>query len=181
MVSPGPLKPLLGWPSLPQWRRGAAIALAGLACLAVMAPFAPFLEFSPEPFTIRTLGRIGSVTDKFQPVATQIDANTQAALTDHTDPLARGRYLVMTACTECHGPKLQGLDIVKAPSLLVAAAYSQDDFAKLMRTGVGVGNRNLGLMAEVAQMRFVAFTDEEVDAVRTYLDAFVKEGGTRLP
>ena len=141
----------------------------------------PALDGVEPELTIRTLGRIGIVTDKFQPVATQIDASARIALPNHTDPLARGRYLVMTACTECHGAKLEGLDIVKAPSLLVAAAYSKNDFAKLMRTGVGVGDHKLGLMAEVAQMRFSAFTDAEVDAVRTYLDAFVKQGGTRLP
>jgi hypothetical protein len=38
-----------------------------------------------------------------------------------------------------------------------------------MRTGRGLGDRKLGLMAEVAEVRFKLFTDEEVRAVRNYL------------
>jgi len=131
--------------------------------------------------SMRALGRIGIVTNKFQPVATQIATNARANTPNRRDPMSHGKYLVMTACTECHGAKLEGSEIVKAPSLLVTAAYSKEDFARLMRTGMGVGNRKLGLMTEVGQVRFSSFTDKEVEAVRTYLEAFVKQGGTRLP
>ena len=131
--------------------------------------------------SMRALGRIGIVSGKFTPVAEQIVANARADSPNRADPLSHGKYLVMTACTECHGARLEGSEFVKAPSLLVAAAYSKEDFARLMRTGVGIGNRKLGLMAEMGQVRFSSFTDSEVEAVRTYLEAFVKQGGTRLP
>ena len=141
----------------------------------------PAIDGVERELTLRALGRIGVVTQKFQPVAQQIRGDEAHQPPDRSDPLSHGRYLVMTACTECHGARLEGSEIVKAPSLLVAAAYSPDDFAKLMRTGTGLGNRELGLMGEVGRVRFASFTDPEVDAVRTYLEAFVKQGGTSLP
>ncbi|HEY4367579.1 MAG TPA: c-type cytochrome [Steroidobacteraceae bacterium] len=131
--------------------------------------------------SIRPLGRIGILTGQFKPVATEIPAAPLRTDADNSDPLAHGKYLVMTACTECHGANLEGSDFLQAPNLLAAAAYTNDDFFRLMRTGVGIGNRNLGLMTEVAAARFAAFTDDEVAAVRTYLDAFARQGGTSLP
>jgi mono/diheme cytochrome c family protein len=141
----------------------------------------PALDGVERELTLRPLGRIGIVTDKFRPLATEVTANGTARAPDRTDPMSHGKYLVMTACTECHGANLEGSDIVNAPSLLVAAAYSKEEFARLMRTGRGIGERKLGLMAEVGQVRFSSFTDAEVDAVRTYLEAFVRQGGTALP
>jgi len=38
-----------------------------------------------------------------------------------------------------------------------------------MRTGIGIGNRKLGLMTEVGETRFPRMTDEEVNAMRDYL------------
>lgn len=140
----------------------------------------PAVDGIPREMTLRPLGRIGLVLNEFKPVAAQVDTRAPASV-DRADPLSHGRYLVMSACTECHGANLQGLEIVQAPGLIIAAAYSQEEFKRLMRTGVGKGGRKLGLMAEVGQMRFSSFTDEEVDAVRTYLDAFVKQGGAALP
>jgi cytochrome c553 len=141
----------------------------------------PPIDGVERELTIRPLGRIGIVMNKFRPLATEVAAERTASAPDRADPMSHGKYLVMTACTECHGAKLEGSDIVKAPSLLVAAAYSKEQFAQLMRTGTGIGNRQLGLMSEVGQVRFSSFTDAEVDAVRTYLEAFVKQGGTALP
>jgi cytochrome c553 len=128
--------------------------------------------------TLRPLARIGILTGQFTPVAAQIQADGGSRQTpDSSDPLARGRYLVMTACTECHGLDLQGSAFLKAPSLLIAAAYSSEDFAHLMHTGTGMGGRKLDLMAKAAKGRFSSFTDEEIAAIRAYLDAFVRNGG----
>src|SRR3954464_2973817 len=128
---------------------------------------------------LRLLGRVGVLQGKFLPQATQVESlpppNTSAA-----DPLAQGRYLVMTSCTECHGATLQGSEFVNAPNLSVVAAYSDGDFTKLMREGVGLGNRNLGLMSEVAQSRFTHFTDTEVQAIRQYLSTFARSQSSQL-
>lgn len=80
-----------------------------------------------------------------------------------------GRYLANTTCTECHGDDLRGEIDGSTPSLAVAAAYSQEQFAVLMRTGQPLGDRELGMMGGVARSRFVRFTDEELAALHGYL------------
>jgi mono/diheme cytochrome c family protein len=127
------------------------------------------------------IGRIGILTDKFVPVVAQIEPGIDRTQPDPNDAVERGRYLVMTSCTECHGTNLQGLDSLKAPNLLIAAAYSEEDFAHLMRDGIGMGNRELGLMSEVAKARFKTFDDADVHAIRTYLSAYVQGGGATVP
>ena len=85
------------------------------------------------------------------------------------EPLAHGRYLAMTVCTECHGDDLRGGLDDFAPSLAVVVAYSLDDFRKLMRTGEPIGGRELDLMARVAASRFSYFTDLEIEHLHDYL------------
>ena len=131
---------------------------------------APLREGPMREVTIRSLGRIGVVTGKFKPLATQVPRDLRhTATTDRSNPLVLGQYLVQTTCTECHGTDLQGSEFLKAPSLEVSAAYSNADFDRLLRSGVAIGGRLLGLMTEVGQTRFPAMTDEEVIAVREYL------------
>lgn len=81
---------------------------------------------------------------------------------------ALGRYLAVTICGECHGENLGGfMDFT--PNLALTVAYSREDFGRLLREGVPIGDRELGLMAEVAQARFSHFTEAEVDALYNYL------------
>jgi hypothetical protein len=49
------------------------------------------------------------------------------------------------------------------------ADYSPEAFTQLMRTGKGLGERDLKLMSEVARSRFVNFTDEEISELYRYL------------
>jgi cytochrome c553 len=131
---------------------------------------APMSDGPMREVTIRSLGRVGVVVGKFKPLATQIPVDARRiSSADRSTALAFGNYLVMTACTECHGQDLQGSQIVHAPSLAVSASYSNADFDRLMRSGVAIGGRLVGLMSEVGQTRFPALTDEEVVAVREYL------------
>jgi cytochrome c553 len=83
------------------------------------------------------------------------------------DPLNLGEYLARTSCSECHGNKLEGGG--GTPNLTVAAAYSSEDFIKLMRTGVALGGRDLRLMSGVARTRFSHLTDAEIGALHAYL------------
>lgn len=89
------------------------------------------------------------------------------------DPsIALGEYLAMTSCNECHGFDLQGLQPwggESAPSLIVMAAYSKDDFVRLMREGIPSSGAELPMMGPVARGRFVHWTDEEVDALYAFL------------
>lgn len=98
--------------------------------------------------------------------AVRLDATNSA-------PEVLGEYLAMTTCTECHGSDLSGWPGQNIPPLAIVAAYSPEDFATLMRTGVPIGERELGLMATVAVNRFAHFTDEEIAALHTYLQTLV--------
>lgn len=91
---------------------------------------------------------------------------------DAEPALARGEYLAMTTCNECHGLDLRGAvfpgDVT--PDLAIASAYPEEDFRRLMRTGVGIASRgDLGLMSEVAKERFAHFTEREITDLRSYL------------
>jgi cytochrome c553 len=87
---------------------------------------------------------------------------------DREHPVEFGQYLARTICSECHGATLQGQDTT--PNLhVMAQAYSPENFATLMRTGVAAGNRQLGLMSQVAVSRFAYFSEKEVAAVYAFL------------
>lgn len=90
-------------------------------------------------------------------------------------PHARGRYLALTVCTECHSMDLAGAPDGSAPNLAIVVAYSEPQFAKLMRTGVPLGGQKLGLMELVALERFSNFTEDEVRDLYGYLVARAKE------
>ena len=79
-----------------------------------------------------------------------------------------GKYLAVIACGECHGTSLAGTPSF-TPHLAIAKAYSEEAFARLMREGVGLGDRELGLMSEVALKRFKHLTDDEVTRLWQYL------------
>lgn len=118
------------------------------------------------------LGRAIIALGQFPPAADMIDhAQPRLAASPESGAEAFGRYLATTLCTECHGMDLQGEPDGSTPNLVVAAAYSAEDFARLMRTGVPLGDRELDLMAEVARKRFSNLTDSEIEALHAYLKA----------
>ncbi|WP_425410104.1 c-type cytochrome [Hyphococcus sp.] len=92
---------------------------------------------------------------------------------------ARGEYLAMTMCNECHGLDVRGQMLFgpPTPDLAMVAAISRADFERLITTGVGVGvgGRELGLMGLVAPDRFPALTSEEIDALYAYLVSLAGE------
>jgi mono/diheme cytochrome c family protein len=84
------------------------------------------------------------------------------------DPVRYGRYLAINACAECHGVNLDGGNQF-APPLDVARSYAPEDFSRLLRTGVGAGDLDLGLMSQVARLRFSQLEDAEIAAMYQYL------------
>lgn len=91
-----------------------------------------------------------------------------------TEALALGRHLALTTCSECHGWDLDGFgDPGGAPPLAIAKAYTDEQFAKLLRTGevLSGGKSASGLMSGVATYRFNAMTDAEIQALKDYLDS----------
>jgi mono/diheme cytochrome c family protein len=91
-----------------------------------------------------------------------------------TEPLALGRHIAYTTCTECHGTNLEGWgDGDPAPSLVVVAkAYTAEHFVRLMREGTAANGQDTAtMMSGVARWRFRTMTDEEIAALKLYLDS----------
>ena len=96
------------------------------------------------------------------------------ALTQQTNPdprIARGEYLAMTSCNECHGFDLRSHAPWPdtAPDLIVVGAYTPEQFTTLMREGVPSNGAELEMIGPVARGRFTHWTDEEVADLYAYL------------
>ena len=117
--------------------------------------------------SIHLMGRALVAMNQIKPVARQIDeAKGEPAILP-----GRGAYLVMNACSECHGQDLNGVPMANAPSLVVVKGYSAEQFARLMHDGVGVGEREFELMTPTAKARFSHLTADEVQAVYEFLQS----------
>lgn len=128
----------------------------------------------PEPaFTERTRQEIAA--GKFASSASDVAEYAAAWPPDAGQDHALGHYLVRATCAECHGMDLRGGEPMAGgkgpPDLRIAAAYDLEAFRLLMRTGVAPGERDIGLMGEVARGRYSRFADAEIDAVHAYLKA----------
>lgn len=122
--------------------------------------------------SVGPLGRLGIVTGKFKPVAQLIaDAVPPPAATSQESEF--GRYLARTICAECHGTSLRGAANPEFTSrdLRVVSAYSQEAFTRLLRTGVGLGERQLGAMSKQGRNNLTHLTDSEIAALYSYLHA----------
>lgn len=82
-----------------------------------------------------------------------------------------GRYLARTSCARCHGTSLRGDSSpdFTSPSLQVVAAYPEDAFAQLLRTGVALGGRKLETMGAWVRGHLSELTDSEIAALHSYL------------
>nr|WP_162435437.1 c-type cytochrome [Pseudoxanthomonas koreensis] len=92
------------------------------------------------------------------------------------EPLALGRHIALTSCSECHGHTLEGWggDDPTPSLVLVNKAYTPEKFARLLRTGevAAGGDSTSGLMTGVADSRFAhTLTDGEIEALKLYLDS----------
>jgi cytochrome c553 len=116
---------------------------------------------------IRPIGRVILAMGDFKSAAQYVNDSPRAAA--GSDAAGRGRYLVMSACTECHGQDLNGREDAKAPPLSVAKGYSVEAFSTLMHEGIALGGRETELMSPTARARFASFTPEEAAAVYEYL------------
>jgi mono/diheme cytochrome c family protein len=118
------------------------------------------------------LARIGIVTGKFRSEAALIGKAREQQPLFVALPVERGRHIAAVACAECHGLSLQGgAGPLPAPDLTIAAAYDLDEFKRLMHTGVAAGDRDLGLMSQVARNRFARLAEDEVEQLHAYLRA----------
>jgi len=137
-----------------------------LAYVASLPPSPP-VEGS---VSIGPVGRVGLLAGKYKTslqLVRQAVAPPEAA--DAT--AAQGRYLARTSCAQCHGADLAGASHPEgdAPNLRVVAGYSPEAFSRLMKTGIGVGDRKLGVMTGWAKAYLSYFTDDEVQSLYRYL------------
>jgi mono/diheme cytochrome c family protein len=116
------------------------------------------------------LGRIGVAAGKFKLIAQRIaEAVPPPAATDQQTAL--GRYLARSTCAQCHGTDLRGDSnpAFTSPTLRMVAAYSPEEFARLLRTGVPLGGRDLVEMGAWARNNLSNLTDAEIAALYSYL------------
>lgn len=114
--------------------------------------------------------RIGIILGEHKPIVDSILTHIPPKLTprNHTEKL--GKYLAYSVCAECHGVDLKGYKGF-SPSLLTSLAYQGQDFEILMTEGIGLGERDLGLMTVSSKERFSLFSDEEILALYTYFQS----------
>lgn len=124
---------------------------------------------------LRLMGRMLVFKGEAPSLVEEIPADARPWSPDSNDALDFGRYLALTACSECHGSDLRGSPH-GAPTLAMVVAYSPEAFARLMRDGIALGERELRMMSGVARNRFVHFTDGELTALHTYLQALAAPG-----
>ncbi|MFT5370921.1 MAG: mono/diheme cytochrome c family protein [Lysobacterales bacterium] len=113
------------------------------------------------------LPRFMLVLGEYVPSAAEVDG-TPVQANSLQDPVRLGEYLAQNTCSECHGLDYEGQGDF-TPSLQIAKGYSEADFNKLMMTGKGIGDRDLGLMSEVAESRFSKMNNEEISALHQFL------------
>lgn len=119
---------------------------------------------------IAPLGRLALALGKWKLSADAVDRSIPRwGDRPITTPAERGRYLASIVCSECHGLDLRGDPFMGSPALAIVRGYGHAEFERLMRTGVPIGGRDLGLMGRVARVAFVHFTDDEVRGLHTYL------------
>ena len=118
------------------------------------------------------LGRIGVATGKFKTVA-QLIAETVPPPEASSPEAVHGRYLARTICVQCHGTSLRGSSNpdFTSPSLQVVAAYSAEEFSRLLRTGIALGGRYPPTMGPYARALLSHLTDSEISDLYSYLHA----------
>ncbi|MGB5581316.1 MAG: cytochrome c [Woeseia sp.] len=106
-------------------------------------------------------------------MADLVAAMPELQLGEGDDPRhVRGEYFAMTSCNECHGYDLRGQWEYGpgTPDLAIVAAYSLDDFRRLLHEGIAIGDRgDLRMMSAVARDRFAELSDEEIADLHAFL------------
>jgi mono/diheme cytochrome c family protein len=140
-----------------------------IAYLRTLTPM-PSRADLPLKSSFTFLGRLLLIRGKLTPIADMIPPDTEGKYVDcDTTPVSFGRYLAMSTCTSCHGPELKGVEGL-GPNLIIAASYKKEDFFKLIRTGVALGDRkNIGLMSVVTKNYLRYLNDKEINSIYAYL------------
>ena len=158
------LMPSEGWTTLSD--QDTADILAWLRSHPAAGEATPPPRFGP-------LIRLAIVIGKLKPTTAYVEEAAAEPAFEAGTEFARGRYLAVTACGECHGVDLKGSEVdgQPTPDLIVASGYDRRQFGQFMRTGVAPDGQPRGWMSEIAREHFSVITDQDLDAVHAYLVA----------
>jgi mono/diheme cytochrome c family protein len=120
----------------------------------------PATEWGPLGRVALALGQVPYDADRITRVAASANR-----------PKALGRYLYESTCSHCHDlEEPRQVQKQTAPGLkVVAPAYPPEAFRALLRTGKGLGDRELGLMSVTAREDLRHFSDHEIDEIYRFL------------
>lgn len=128
---------------------------------------------NPLPATqIRPLARVGIVTGDYDIHDLRGDAPESADVLADRLRSHPGKRLLQVACSECHGIDLAGDPKNAVPPLAVLKGYTPEQFLRLMhegKTAAGVDSAT-GFMSRVARYRFTALTEDDVRAMKAFID-----------
>ena len=133
-------------------------------------PAEPTKRDLPTANIFYPLGRLKIIEGKLLAIREVMNKEkaVQVNLAD-TSEVGRGKYLVLSSCTSCHGLSLKG-EQGFSPDLIIAAAYSRDQFYHLIKTGQGaLGKKELNMMSDVARRFLSHLNTREIDAIYAYL------------
>jgi mono/diheme cytochrome c family protein len=120
----------------------------------------------------RALGLVGLALHKVPLGAdTPHDPNPPKAR-NRDASVAEGRYLTSVTCRACHAlheTTDNGFGMVTPALADMARAYTLEEFQTLLTTGKASGDREVGLMSEIARGDLAAMTNAERAAVHRYL------------
>lgn len=139
------------------------------ALLAYLRSLPPRGEATPAP-QFSAIDRKDIASGDYKPAPGMIAEAKKNPAIDLGIMHRQGRYIAVSACTECHSSNLGGRPH-NTPDLVVASGYSRDDFERLMTTGMPIGGRKLRMMDGVARGRFSHLTPHERDELYAYLKA----------
>ncbi|RRB07306.1 c-type cytochrome [Larkinella rosea] len=136
-------------------------------------PSSPDLPVSSRFYPLR---RWELITGTYLSTAARIDhLAPRPELQSDTTQLAFGKYLVMTACTSCHGGNLQGQG--HAPNMRIAGAYSNAQFIHFLKTGEGaLGRKELTTMSAIAKNHLSYLHTNEINAIYAFLKSLSASG-----
>lgn len=140
------------------------------ALIAYLRTLKPTGEPSPQP-RLGPLAKELVAKGELKPSADFVRETKTVGPVDLGPQHALGRYIAITTCAECHGPKLDGRE-PNNPDLIVVGGYTREEFDQLITQGKAPGGRKLKeLMVNVAVGRFSKLTPNERDALYDYLKA----------
>lgn len=141
-----------------------------VGCIIAFLKALPVVAGPDASISMGPIGRVGLAVGKFK-MAPQLIADTVPPPDATGEEASRGRYLARTICAHCHGTSLRGDSNPEfaSPSLQVVSAYSPEAFAKLLRTGVPLGDRKLPTMGPWSTQHLSLLTDAEIAALYVYL------------